>query len=121
MLQKVTVLLSTLQRNVSTVLFSQQWTQKENMTNCSVVAETMKLLVNSSYGYQIKDSSRHTVMKLLSDEKTRGVNNSKRFEKLHHVNNSLFEVELAKAQIERIKANNHCRVSHSSKMQNYER
>ena len=35
----------------------------------SVVAETMKLLPNSSHGYQIMDRSRHTVMKYLSDEK----------------------------------------------------
>ena len=38
--------------------------------NCSVVAETMKLLANRSYGYQIIDRSRHTVTKYLSDEKT---------------------------------------------------
>ena len=31
--------------------------------NSSVVAETMKLLPNSSYGYQILDRSRHTVTK----------------------------------------------------------
>ena len=31
--------------------------------NSSVVAETMKLLSNSSYGYQIMDRSRHTVKK----------------------------------------------------------
>ena len=37
--------------------------------NSSVVAETMKLLANSSYGYQIMDRSRHTVTKYLSDEK----------------------------------------------------
>ena len=36
--------------------------------NSSVVAETMKLLANSSYGYQIMDCSRHTVTKYLSDE-----------------------------------------------------
>ena len=31
--------------------------------NSSVVAETMKLLANSSYGYQIMDRIRHTVIK----------------------------------------------------------
>ena len=36
----------------------------------SVVAETMKLLANSSYGYQIMDRSRHTVTKYLPDGKT---------------------------------------------------
>ena len=35
-----------------------------------VVAETMKLLANSSYGYQIMDKSRHTITKYLNDEKT---------------------------------------------------
>ena len=46
------------------------------------------------------DRSRHTVTKYLSDEKTHAVINSKLFKKLDHVNNSLYEVELAKAQIE---------------------
>ena len=66
----------------------------------SVVAETMKLLANSSYGYQIMDRSRHTVMKYLSDKKTHAAINSKLFKKLDHVKNYLYEVELAKAQIE---------------------
>ena len=35
-----------------------------------VVAETMKLLGNSSYGYQIMDRSRHAITKNLNDEKT---------------------------------------------------
>ena len=34
-----------------------------------VVAETMKLLGNSSYGYQIMDRSRHTITKYLNDKK----------------------------------------------------
>ena len=55
----------------------------------SVVAETMKLLANSSYGYQIMDRSRHTVTKYLSDKKTHAAINSKLFKKLDHVNNSL--------------------------------
>ena len=49
----------------------------------------MKLLANSSYGYQIMDRSRHTVTKYLSDEKTHAAINSKKFKKLDHVNNSL--------------------------------
>ena len=71
----------------------------ENL-NSSVVAETMRLLANSSYGYQIMDQSRHTATKYVSDKKTRAAINSKLFRKLDHVNNSLFEVELARAQIE---------------------
>ena len=66
----------------------------------SVVAETMKLLGNSSYGYRNMDRSRHTVMKYLSDEKTHAAFNSKLFKRLDHLNNSLYEVELAKAEIE---------------------
>ena len=68
--------------------------------NSSVVAETMKLLANSSYGYQIMNRSRHTVTKYLTDKKTHAAINRKMFKKLDHVNNSLYEVELAKAQIE---------------------
>ena len=66
----------------------------------SIVAETMKLLANSSYGYQITDRSRHTVTKYLSDEKTHAAINSKLFKKLDHLKNSLYVVELAKAEIE---------------------
>ena len=74
--------------------------QGDKNPNSSVVAETMKLLANSSYGYQIMDRSRHTVTKYLSDEKTHAAINIILFKKLDHVNNSLYEVELAKAQIE---------------------
>ena len=73
--------------------------QSDENQNSGVVAETM-LLANSSYGCQIMDRSRHTVTKYLADEKTRAVINSKLFKKTDHVNNSLNEVELAKAQIE---------------------
>ena len=44
--------------------------------------------------------SRHTVTKYLTDEKTHAAVNSKLLKKLDHVKNSLYEVELAKAQIE---------------------
>ena len=71
----------------------------ENL-NSSVVAETMKLQANSSYGYQIMDRSRHTVTKYLIDEKTHAAIKSELFKKLDQLNNSLYEVELAKAEIE---------------------
>ena len=70
----------------------------ENSTS-NVVAETMKPLANSPYGCQIMNRSRHTVTRYLSDGKTHAAINSKLFKKLDHVNNSLYEVELAKAQI----------------------
>ena len=74
--------------------------QGDENANSSVVTETMKLLANSSYGYLIMDRSRHTVTNYLSEEKTHAAIKSKQFKKLDHVNNSLYEVELTKAQIE---------------------
>ena len=74
--------------------------QGDKNPNSSVVAETIKLLANSSYGYQIKNWSPQTVTKYLTDKKTHVTNNSKLFKDLDHVNNPLYEVELAKAQIE---------------------
>ena len=43
--------------------------QGDENPNTSVVAETMKLLANSSDGYQIMDRSRHTALKYLTDKK----------------------------------------------------
>ena len=68
--------------------------------NSSVVAETKKLLANSSYGYQIMDRSRHTVTKYLNDEKAHGAINTKFFKRSDYINDQLYEVELAKAEIE---------------------
>ena len=68
--------------------------------NSSVVAETMNLLANSSYGYQIMDRGRHTVTKYLSDEKTHGAINTNFFKRLDHTKDQLYEVELAKAETE---------------------
>ena len=74
--------------------------QIDENPNSGVVAETMKLPGNSFYGCQIMDHSRHTVRQYLSDEKTHAAITSKLFEKLDHMNISLYEVELAKALIE---------------------
>ena len=68
--------------------------------NSSVVSELLKLLAGSSYGYQIMNRSRHTVTKYLSDEKLHGAINTKLFKRLDHSNDQLFEVDLAKAEIE---------------------
>ena len=61
----------------------------------------MKLLANSSYGHQIMDRSRDTVTKYLNNEKTHGAINTKFFKLLDDINDQLYEVELAKAEIER--------------------
>ena len=66
----------------------------------SVVADTMKLLANSSYGYQIMDRSRHTVTKYLSDEKTHSSINSKLFKRPNRKTDQLYEVELVKSEME---------------------
>ena len=68
--------------------------------NTGVVEEAIELLTSSIYGYQIKDCSQHTVAKHLLDEKTEAATNSKLFKKLDDGINSLYEVELAKAEIE---------------------
>ena len=46
------------------------------------------------------DRSRHTVTKYLSDEKTHGAINTKLLKRLDHINDQLYEVDLAKAEIE---------------------
>ena len=74
--------------------------QKDKNPNSSVVADTVKLLTNSSCGYQIMDRSRHTVTKYLSDEKTHSAFNSKLFKRLNHITDQLYEVELVKTEIE---------------------
>ena len=64
------------------------------------VAETMKLLANSSYGYQIVDHSRHTVTKYLTDEKTHSAINSKMLKQPNYITDQLYKVELVKSETE---------------------
>ena len=66
----------------------------------SVVAETMKLLGNSSYVYQIMDRSRHTETLYLNDEKTHKAINNRLFRKLNSVSTDIYEVELVKSIVE---------------------
>ena len=74
--------------------------QGDENPNSSVVAETMKLLANNSYFYQIMDRSRNTVTKYLTDEKTHSAINSKIFKRLNHITDQLYEFELVKPEIE---------------------
>ena len=62
-----------------------------------VVAEMMKLLGNSSYGYQIMDRSKHTTTKKLNNEKFHKAKIEPLFKRLNTVEKDLFEVELLKA------------------------
>ena len=64
-----------------------------------VVAETTKLLGNSSYRYQITDRSRHTITKYPNDEKTHKAINEPLFKRLNRVENDLYEVKLLKSTI----------------------
>ena len=74
--------------------------QEDENPNSSVVAETMKLLANNSYGYQIMDRSRHTVKQYLNDEKTHSAIKSKIFKRVNFIADQLFETELVKSKIE---------------------
>ena len=73
---------------------------KEMKIQIRLLLPKLKLLANSSYGYQIMDRSRHTVTKYLNDEKTHSAINSKMFKRLNHKTDQLYEVELAKSEIE---------------------
>ena len=68
--------------------------------NSSVISANMKLLTNSSYGYQIMGCSRHTVTKYLTDEETHSANNSKLFKRPNHITDQLYEIEIFKSEIE---------------------
>ena len=74
--------------------------EEDENPHSGVVAETMKLLGNSSYDYQIMDRSRHTKTKFLGDEKTHKAINKKFFKRLNIVKKDLYEVELLKSTIE---------------------
>ena len=69
-------------------------------SHSSVVAETTKLLANSSYGYQIMDRDRHTITKYPNDEKVHKAINNKFFKELNHLNSNLYEIESVKADVE---------------------
>ena len=66
-----------------------------------VVAETMKLLGNGSYGYQIMDRSKHTMTKYLGDENTHNAINNHFVKRLNIVANDLNEKEIVKSTIKR--------------------
>ena len=83
--------------------------QGDENRNSTVVAETRKLLANSSYGYQIMDRSRHTVTKYLTDEKTHSAINSKLFKRPNHITDQLYEVERGTCPVRNwAQRTNHC-------------
>ena len=74
--------------------------QRDAYPNSSVVAETMKLLANSFYSYQIMDCGGHTVTKYLPDEKTHSAINSKMFMPPNHITDKLYEMKIVQSEIE---------------------
>ena len=74
--------------------------QGDKNPNSSVVAETMKLVANSSYGYQITDRSRHTVTKYLSDGKPHSAIIIKLIKCFNHKTDQLYQVEVVKLEIQ---------------------
>ena len=77
------------------------WRGGDGNPHSSVVAETMKLLANSSYGYQMLDRSPHTLSKYLSDGKAHKAINNKFFKKLNYLNSILIKTESIKSKVER--------------------
>ena len=74
--------------------------QRDENPSANVVAETMKFLASSSYGYQIMDRNRHSITKYTNDEKTHAAINNKMFRRLGYISDQLYEVEFAKSEIE---------------------
>ena len=66
--------------------------QGDENPNSIVVAETIRLLARSSYGYQCMDRSRHTLTKYRNVKKTHAALNRKHFTKLYHLNKALSEI-----------------------------
>ena len=81
--------------------------QGEGKPNSSVVAETMKLLANSSYGYQLMNRSHHSITEYTNDEKTRATIRNEMFKRMGYIKDELLEVELAKSEIQH--KNHFCR------------
>ena len=65
----------------------------------TVVAEAMKLIGNSSYGYQIMDRSRHTTTKYVKGSQVDKLIDNKFFKTLNELPEEIYEVELNKTRI----------------------
>ena len=74
--------------------------QSDQNSYTSVVAETMMFRASNCYGHQIMHCSWHTLTKYLSDKNALEAFDRKVCKKLDQVNNLLYDVGFAKAQIE---------------------
>ena len=66
----------------------------------TVVAETMKLIGNSSSGYQIMDGSPHTNTKFVKGSHVDKFINNKFFKSLNELPDQIYDVEFSKTRIE---------------------
>ena len=66
----------------------------------SVVAETLNLLAISSYRYQIKDRSWHTLTKHLNDERAHTAIKNMFFIGPSYLNDNCYEVESVRSKVE---------------------
>ena len=79
--------------------------ERDGNPSSSVVAETNKLLANSSFFDQDIDWSRHTLTKHLSCENTHIAFSTKIFKSLGYTNDQLDEMRLVNLEIERKETN----------------
>ena len=64
--------------------------QRDENPNSSVVAKTMKLIANSSYGLHIMDRCRYSITKYTNDENSLAAINIKLFERLGYINDQKY-------------------------------
>ena len=69
-------------------------------TQSSAVAETMKLIGNSSYGYQIMDRSRRTKTKYTIGPDISKLVNNKFFKSFNDIDKNIFEVDFKNSTVE---------------------
>ena len=74
--------------------------ERDRNKDTIVVAETMKLIGNSSYGYQIMDRSRHTTTKYVKGPQVDKFINNRFFKTLNELPEEIYEVEMSKTPIE---------------------
>ena len=67
--------------------------------NSTVVAETMKLIGNSAYGYQIMDRSKHTETKYVIGSHVDKIINNQFFKNMNELPYNIFEAELSKKEV----------------------
>ena len=74
--------------------------QRDENPNPKVFAKTMRLLACSSHGCQTTDRIPRSVTEYANDEKAQAVINNEMFKRLGHSKDQIYEVELAKSEIE---------------------